>query len=143
MRGPLCCCVAFAAAACAGQPPQAALVGPSQFQQHVRDAYARPTSSFYHYQLHAALSGDRAAIDSFFYQTLYDARSPYLPGSDEELHVWELEALLHTLSEDRFISELKRHYPEVQKAVLAPFDERMLQHRFPKITALRAKFFPR
>src|SRR5438874_11830465 len=114
MRGPLCCCVAFAAAACAGQPPQAALVGPSQFQQHVRDAYARPTSSFYHYQLHAALSGDRAAIDSFFYQTLYDGRSRYWPGSGEELPVWELESLLHTTRVDRFSCELKRQYHEVE-----------------------------
>jgi hypothetical protein len=143
MRVALYCCVAFAATACDAEPPQAALVGPPQFQQHVRDAYARPTSSFYHYQLHAALSGDRAAIDSYFYQALYDAHSPYLPGSDEEIHVWELEALLHTLGEDRFIAELKHHYPAVQKAVLAPFDERMLQHRFPKVTAMRAKFFPR
>jgi hypothetical protein len=141
MRLILCCCVATALAACASAPPQAALVGIPEFQQHVREAYARPTSSFYHYQLHAALSGDRAAIDSVFYEALYDARSPYLPGADEEMHTWAIEALLHRLGEDRFLAELSRHYPELQKAVLAPFDERMLRHRFPKVTALRAKFF--
>lgn len=143
MRIALSFAVALAANACAGEPPQAALVGVPEFQRQVREAYARPTSSFYHYQLHAALSGDRAAIDSFFHQALYDARSPQLPGADEEMHVWQLEALLQTLGEDRFIAELTRHYPEVQKAVLAPLDERMLQHRFPKVTALRAKFFRR
>jgi hypothetical protein len=123
-------------------PPQATQVGIPEFQRFLREAYAHPSRSFLHYQLFAALHGDKEALDSLFYQALFYARSPYNYASQEEMHTWTLEAALHTLGEDRFLAALSDHPREVQKAVLAPFDERMLRGQFPKVTALRKRCFP-
>ena len=124
-------------------PPQTADVGIPEFQRFLREAYAHPERSFLHYQLYAALQGDRAALDSLFYEALYYSRSRYNYASQAEMNVWALEAAFHTLGEGRFLTALTDHDREVQKAVVAPFDERMLRGEFPKIAALRRKFFPR
>ena len=127
---------------CAGVPPKQIMsIGDPGFQIWTKKAYNKPASSFLYYQFHSASKGDKSAIESLFNQALYDARNPLLPGANEEARIWEMEAVLYSVGEERFLSILEKQYPEVQKAVLAPMDKRVLRGEFPKVSKLRAKFF--
>ena len=97
---------------CASQPPgTVSSLGDPIFQKWVKQAYRNPTSSFPNYQFYSATKGDRAAIQSLFYNALYDARNPLLGGAEEVARVWAIEAVLCSIGEDRFLSILHEQYP--------------------------------
>jgi|GEM_PF-3074074 len=127
---------------CAATPPKTITsLGNSVFQNWVRNAYSKPTSSFSNFQFYSASKGDKWAIESLFKQALHNARNPLLGGAEEVADIWAIEAVLYNIGEDRFLSILEKQYQEVQKAVLAPMDKRVLRGAFPKVANLRAKYF--
>ena len=128
---------------CASRPPDSiSTIGGSEFQEFVKSAYQKPTLSFKRYQFYSASKGDEEAIKSLFNQTLYYLNNPLLEPADEVATTWEIQAVLMNVGEDRFLSILETQYPEIQKAVLAPMDGRMLHGAFPKVSKLRAKYWP-
>ncbi|MFA6175306.1 MAG: hypothetical protein WC765_01860 [Phycisphaerae bacterium] len=127
---------------CAAVPPKAITsIGGPDFQNWVKKSFKSPTSSFTNFQFYSALNSDKAAIESLFHQALYNARNPLLGGAEEAADIWTIQSVLISIGEDRFLSILEGQYTEVQKAVLAPMDKRVLRGAFPKVSKLRAKYF--